>query len=241
MAELVSIHATTSPRRVYHSALTEAGHHDWEHWVGKNPNESGFPHIIVNEFVCARLAAELGLSVPECQVQWIGRQAWFLSRYVDHEGFTYQKFLRCRNIGDVPLLLLFDLWVCNSDRWSSNLLLSRVGEALGVYEFVVIDHSHALFGEASLPKVSLDIDPALCFTFSELTEQITSNHDWDSALSKVYGLEETVISETVISLPYIAREDLDTNSVVEQIVRRREQLPWLLRYARTKGCFPNWR
>jgi len=105
---------------------------------------------------------------------------------------------------------------------------------------VVIDHSHALFGEADLPKFPLDIDPKMCFTFTELTEQITSNNDWDSALSKVDSLDEMVIREVVNSLPHITPSEFDTNLLVKQITKRREQLPELLHYARTIGCFPNW-
>jgi len=240
VAQVISMHATTRPRHIYHSALTEVGHPQWEHWVGKNPKESGFPYIIANEFICARLAAELGFLVPECQFQLIGEQAWFLSRYMDHEGFTYPKFLRCRNITDIPTLLLFDLWVCNTDRWESNLLISRVTDAPDIYEFVVIDHSHALFGEADLPKFPLDIDPRLCFIFRELAEQITSNRDWELALSKVYNLNKMEITEVVHSLPYMAFGDMEPNLIVEQILRRRDELPKLLQRARETGCFPNW-
>lgn len=240
VAQLVNIHATTRPRHLHHSALAENGDHIWEHWIGKNPQESGFPHIIANEFICAQLAAELGLPVPECQVQWIGERAWFLSYYIRSEPFTYRKLLHCRNIGDIPLLLLFDLWVCNSDRWPANLLLSRPSDVPDAYEFVIIDHSHALWGEADVPQVSLDIDPRLCFDFTTLTEQITSNHEWDSALSKLCGLNEIVITEVVDALPHAARGALDTNSLVEQLARRKEQLPELLHCAKTMGCFPNW-
>lgn len=240
VAQLVNLYATTRPRHIHHSALDENGNHILEHWIGKNPKESGFRYIIANEFICAQLATELGLSVPECRVQWIGREPWFLSYYIRSELFTYKKLLRCRNIGDIPLLLLFDLWVCNSDRWTGNLLLSRPSDAPDTYEFVVIDHSYALLSDADAPQVFLDINSKLCFSFTMLTEQITSNHDWDRALSKLRALNEIAIAEVVQALPNAGREALDTNSLVEQLTRRKEQLPELLQYARTLGCFPNW-
>lgn len=240
VAHLVSILATTRPRYLYHSALAEDGAYIVEHWIGKNPEESGFPYILANEFICAQLAAEMGLMVPECKVQGIGQQTWFLSSYIPHESFTYGKFKQCRNIGDVPLLLLFDLWVCNEDRWDSNLLICRPEDDPDTYEFVVIDHSHALLGDANLPYSALDINPKDCFTFNELTEQITSHADWDPALSALRGLHDEVIMDVVNALPDVARGGLDTEWLIKRLIQRREQVASLLEHARALGCFPYW-
>jgi len=182
----------------------------------------------------------MGLMVPECKVQGIGQQTWFLSSYIPHESFTYGKFKQCRNIGDVPLLLLFDLWVCNEDRWDSNLLICRPEDDPDTYEFVVIDHSHALLGDANLPYSALDINPKDCFTFNELTEQITSHADWDPALSALRGLHDEVIMDVVNALPDVARGGLDTEWLIKRLIQRREQVASLLEHARALGCFPYW-
>ena len=239
VAGLVSNYATTRPRHLFHSALSIDGDHIYEHWIGKNAEESGFPHVLGNEFICAQLAAEVGLSVPECRVEQIDERTWFISHYISNELFTYSKLQRCRNIGHIPLLLLFDLWVCNPDRSPSNLLLSPTSDPPGTYEFIVIDHSHALFGETDVPRL-LDVDPRLCFDFPELTERVRSDRDWDSALSKLQSLSKEAVDEVANALRDAASLTLDIDSVTDKLAKRKEQLPELLHHARTLGCFPNW-
>lgn len=241
VAGLVSTYATTRPRHLFHSALSAAGDHVYEHWIGKNAEESGFPYVIANEFICAQLAAEVGLPVPECKNERIGQRSWFLSYYIDNETFAYSKFRSCRNTADIPLLLLFDLWVCNRDRWQSNLLLSRVGDTPRTYEFLVIDHSDALFGQADTPQVfPLDIDPHLCFDFPELTERIIRDSDWDSALSRLHSLSEEAVQEIIDSVPDGICPVFDRLQTTQWLIRRRDCLPESLRQAKASGCFPNW-
>lgn len=241
MAGLVSTCATTRPRHLFHSALSAHGDHVYEHWIGKNAEESGFPYVIANEFVCAQLAAEVGLPVPDCEIQRIGQKAWFVSYYIDNEPFAYSKFQSCRNMTDVPLLLLFDLWVCNSDRWQSNLLLARVKDTPRTYEFLVIDHSHALFGEADRPGVlPLDIQPHLCFDFGELTERILRDSDWDSALSRLYSVSDKTVRQIIDSVPDGICPAFDKVLTAEWLIGRRDRLPELLRQAKASGFFLNW-
>jgi len=239
VAGLVSNYATTRPRRLFHSTLSTHGDHIYEHWIGKNAEESGFSHLIENEYICAQLAAEVGLSVPECRVEQIGERTWFISHYINNEPFTYPKLQNCRNIADIPLLLLFDLWVCNPDRSPSNLLLSPTNNHSGTYEFIVIDHSHALFGETDIIRV-LDVNPRLCFDFPALTERIRSNRDWNLALFKLQSLSEQTICEAVNALCDNTFLASDIDLVVGKLAERKDQLPGLLYRAKTLGCFPNW-
>jgi len=239
VAGLVSNYATTRPRWLFHSALSTDGDHIYEHWIGKNIEESGFSHVLENEFICAQLAAEVGLSVPECRVEQIGERAWFISHYINSELFTYSKLQRCRNIADIPLLLLFDLWVCNPDRSPSNLLLSPTSDPPGTYEFIVIDHSHALFGETDVSRL-LDVDPRLCFDFPGLTERIRSNRDWDLALYKLRSLSEKAIDEVANALRDATWIASNIDLITDQLAKRKEKLPDLLSTAKALGCFANW-
>jgi hypothetical protein len=241
VAGLVSIYSTARPKHLFHSALSANGDHVYERWIGKNAEESGFAYVIANEFICAQLAAEVGLRLPDCKIENIGQRAWFVSYYTDNEQFTYSKFRQCRNIGDVPLLLLFDLWVCNPDRSLSNVLLSRVGDTPATYELLLIDHSHALFADVHGPRaVPAEVEPQRCFDFRELAEQIRGDADWDFALSRLHGLSQEAVWQIIEGVPDGICPAFNKLLTTNWLIRRRKQLDGLLRQAKASGCFPNW-
>lgn len=155
--EIESFGSSTSPIRVD----TDAG----EGFLKSMGNPMGSA-ILVSELVSAELASWIGLKVPpfaivhDCQIDLTMEKngapmvpPMFFSRAVDgntHDGGD--TFLsRLRQPGDIALLVVFDTWVRNWDRFfdgqdnADNLLYVKA-DGRRKYDLVPIDHSSCFIG-----------------------------------------------------------------------------------------------
>lgn len=105
------------------------------------------PNVVFNEFVCARLAAMLGLPVPPgVLAKRDDGTLVFVSLRVGKKGDRPPPVIPARLIADHPDVaagvVAFDCWVYNDDRHDENVAyLPTLGPP------VVFDHDHALLGE----------------------------------------------------------------------------------------------
>lgn len=136
------------------SEAADGAHDVWygtAHVVVKR--DGGDASMVVNEFVCTRLAIGLGLPVPMGDAAELdGRNAW-VSAEIALDGVTLpaadpDEVLK-HAISDLAGICVFDVWVANHDRSDENILFHpRVG-------LWAIDHEAALAGPATLHPTHL--------------------------------------------------------------------------------------
>ncbi|WP_010581963.1 HipA family kinase [Schlesneria paludicola] len=108
------------------------------------------PYRIPNEYVCSRLAELIGLPVPPCVITYsedLGEKCIFsildfnINRHKLPE-IEPDKFVE--HLPDIAAgVLLFDVWIANSDRHSENLTVDDISAPTLCQVF---DHDQALFG-----------------------------------------------------------------------------------------------
>lgn len=112
-------------------------------------NGPNAPYCLPNEIICAELGRFLRLPIPPfVVVQGAGQPApWFASMDFNMQMNTLPPVIPAHCFVALPResvgLLLFDVWVANSDRHAANL---TVDSAATPPLMTVFDHSHALFG-----------------------------------------------------------------------------------------------
>lgn len=105
-----------------------------------NPAE---PHIVANEYICARLAAAVGLPVPPGFLVKEGDRSWFVSLNFNLSGEklppVIPELLVARQPDLCAGIVLFDAWALNPDRHAKNLMHYEKTDAVQLF-----DHSRAL-------------------------------------------------------------------------------------------------
>lgn len=112
----------------------------------KASNLPEHPHVVVNEFICNRLAMALGLPCPAGDI-WIDVDgvAHWVSLEIKKGGITLapptRSTVRRLPEFDRALIVYFDAMIGNPDRTEENILSTSRGR------YWLIDHDMALFGD----------------------------------------------------------------------------------------------
>ena len=181
---------------------------------------------LMSEWVCARIARELGLPVPACDILRLDPalfQAWvrcqgvrlpqlvteanpfvFASTNVEDskDVIDIEKDLRCDDPGLLTRICLFDELICNLDRTDDNTnLLSNAGVH-------VIDHNNAFdpafdretfLREHALRRFRTAADPSVAAAFAEQVRQVVTEGFLDEVWSEM-PTEWTEIGSETLSL-----------------------------------------
>lgn len=111
--------------------------------AGNPPHVDPEPHIVANEYICARLATAVGLPVPPGFLVKKGAEPWFVSLDFNLGGAALPPILPnvllARNPSLCAGIVLFDTWILNPDRHTSNLAHDTTTDAVNIF-----DHSRAL-------------------------------------------------------------------------------------------------
>lgn len=116
----------------------------------KRANPAPPPYDVVNEYVCGELAKLIRLPVPP---SFIGRrdndrQLYFCSPSFNLSGENPVPvdcaYVAAQEPHIVSGILMFDIWVANTDRHDENLSFRRQGTGV---RLDILDHTHALFRE----------------------------------------------------------------------------------------------
>lgn len=113
-----------------------------------------FRHVATNELVAVGIASKMGLPVQEWRVLTRGKKMFFGSRWIPeslyHSTIDDYLFESCKNKDLVYELVVFDFWICNTDRHSGNLWALCAGDSprakncRAEHALLLIDHAGGL-------------------------------------------------------------------------------------------------
>jgi hypothetical protein len=113
-------------------------------------NSGNVPYCIPNELICAELGRFVGLPIPPAGIIHSPNAPtplWFASLDFNLTGNTLPPVDAarcCAELTDLSTgLLLFDIWISNSDRHAANFSVDFLANPV---QMSVFDHGHALFG-----------------------------------------------------------------------------------------------
>lgn len=184
------------------------------------------PYIVANELICNLLARAILLPTPPGFI-------------VDNEGVPYFTSLDFNLSGDalppiVPsqvvaakpnlaaAVVLFDVWIYNTDRHPNNLHFDTKTKDLEVF-----DHSHALLSDGEIDFLR-DRKDTLGFDYHCLSEDILDINPMKEWANRIREIPEFYIREVINSAVRVGFPEEFTEECAEMLIARRENLLQLI-------------
>ena len=212
--------------------------------VGK-AGAPGLPYCVANELVAAEVGRRVRLPVPPCCVVVDGTgKAFFASLSFNLTGNALPPIIPAdfaAAFGDtVADILVFDIFICNSDRHAGNLTADYAPPA----RFNVFDHSHAVLGgnppvgSARLIAMQnhLVIDGGLGGNRHCLIDRVTDDRTFDKMLRRIEGLEDYFITELVSDVSDYGLSMQEVTDLTAFLLARRASVRGLI--SNNKPKFP---
>ncbi|CAN5533784.1 hypothetical protein BH20ACT17_BH20ACT17_13350 [soil metagenome] len=167
------------------------------------------PTVAANEFVAAHLAEAVGLPLLDYRVLDMNGDLLFASAWMDKGSFAtgIEKYLleRCVNQDIVYELVVFDAWLCNTDRHNGNLIV-RLPKKPGEAHVVILnDHSHLLVSQHEPTPEGLlrqlDTSPRPYVSLPFVREAIVSKKRLGQAVIRAEAVPEAVVRTAVQATP----------------------------------------
>jgi len=212
--------------------------------IGKS-SAPGTPYCVVNEIVAAEIGRRVRLPVPPCCVAIDGQgKAFFASLSFNLTGNTLPPIIPtdfAAAFGDaVADILVFDAYICNSDRHAGNLTADYTAPA----RFNVFDHSHAVLGghtpvgsaRLTAAQNALVIEGSIGGNRHCLIDKVTDDRWFDKMLRRIEGLEEYFITELVSEVAEYGLSSQEVTDLRAFLLARRMSVRGLI--SANKPAFP---
>lgn len=199
--------------------------------VGKR-NTADYPYTVPNEKVCSEIGRVIGLRIPEVLLYRFAGEWWVFSHFINQtdseesppEGTAGQiaEYFE-HNPSELNGMVCFDLFVCNNDRKTDNLVL---GEDNRVW---LIDHANALFYRptgttaAGIPRLaSLEGNlAAMLDKPHRFLEALNSWSDVDMWCERISQIPSYFIRTVIDSLPAGTIRDDERDYLVDFLEKRK--------------------
>lgn len=202
------------------------------------------PYRIPNEFICARLGTAIGLPIPPFALARIsdgGRKLLFSSLDFNPSGLRSPPIdaeMCLRHLEPLCVgVLVFDVWVANTDRNETNLAVDKPGLPRVMRVF---DHDHALFGGwASLEKgrsrllslanrIGVTESTSTSGTPHVLLEHLKTDNFMQSWVERVRDIPHWMIYDACTAMYKKGLTALEVNDAIKFLRRRQSMLPSLI-------------
>ncbi|WP_102344937.1 HipA family kinase [Bacillus sp. Marseille-P3661] len=210
-------------------------------------NPSG-TRILVNEYIAGRLGQILSLPIVPFEVVKINDDfinehpillqrkftsgSQFASLFIDNciqlERDSQNENITVSNKNHLAKIIVFDLWIGNTDRKENNVLLEPNGQ--GEYFLYMIDHGRC-FSNAKWTVKTLEKMPKLEVTLNVhkwFAGLLQSENEIQSAIKEIMNIPEEIIRDVIQSIP----DDWDVTvsereALVAHLVNAQQLLPQL--------------
>jgi len=213
--------------------------------IGKS-SAAGSPYCVVNEIVAAEVGRRIRLPIPPCCVVVDGQgKAFFASLSFNLTGNTLPPIIPndfATEFGDaVADILVFDAYICNSDRHANNLSADYTAPA----RFNLFDHSHAVLGghnpmgsaRLTAARNALVIDGGIGGNRHCLIDKVTDDRWFDRMVKRIEALEDYFVTELVTDVAEYGLSAQEVTDLTAFLLERRGTLRGLI--SANKPAFPS--
>jgi len=167
------------------------------------------PTVAANELIAARLAQALALPLLDFRILEMAGDLLFASAWM-HEGsyatgIDKYLFERCANQELAYELVVFDAWLCNTDRHNRNLIVRLPKKPGETHVAILNDHSHLLISpheptpEGLLKRTGASPRPYVSLSF--VREAIVSRERLGQAVLRAEAVPEATVRHAVQATP----------------------------------------
>ncbi|MBL8796363.1 MAG: hypothetical protein JNM56_20865 [Planctomycetia bacterium] len=209
-------------------------------YVAKGPSLTPtWRHVGANELIAFRLAERMGLPVLDCRVLqfegelYVGHTRMQENQF--HPYLTSELLARCSNLDRVYGLVVFDSWVCNTDRHEGNLLV-RCSNSAGLangrcaadeHTVLVNDHNRCLLPDNRETSHFSSLSGEYLAEFIQIgfiRDRIYSLGGLKDAIEQAERVSDIEISSIVNGVPPELLPDEDKAHWTEFLINRRGSL-----------------
>lgn len=215
--------------------------------ISKCKSHSNGIWVCFNEFFAARAASRLGLPVPPFQLvafrgDLASTETWFCSKRVEPgSNPDAVSFSQLRNSDVLGGIVVFDLWLCNTDRKNANLCVEKFSD--NTEKLFLVDHGHTLLTSGSVVALrSAEFGDgrrvlALC---PDLVSSVKNVNEFGRGLQALQSITDQEIGQWIEDSP---AEWIPDNAVLgglkDFLLERRDNMKPILEGS--LGLFPNLR
>ncbi len=188
--------------------------------------------IPANEFIACRLGELLRLPVAKIQFKEFTDKQGSISLSVAPEPLKWATFpyktklpVYLDDYDSLAKIVVFDVWINNTDRNADNLLYSQVEDKRKKYRLHLIDHGHALYGPSKAPSPMDDFNFPAHVMLPELMALFEHGIDFfDEAIQAIQHVTDAQIAKIIDMVPgqYLSLEQRE--HIKNMLSYRRENL-----------------
>ncbi|PEJ25053.1 hypothetical protein CN689_26450 [Peribacillus butanolivorans] len=221
---------------------------DGRTYVVKFKNNPSGTRVMVNEYIAGKLGQLLSLPVVPFEVVQIEddfiKESPILSKHKFTSGSQFaslfidnciqllrdsqNEHVKVSNRDHLALMMVFDLWIGNTDRKENNVLLEPAEK--GEYYLHMIDHGRC-FSDAKWTVKTLRKMPNVVVNLNVhkwCVSLLQSQNEINAAIEKIMAIPEKAIHEVIKSIP----DDWDVSemereAIVTHLVNAKQLLPEL--------------
>jgi hypothetical protein len=193
-------------------------------------NGPGNPHVVMQEFLAAKLGHTIGLPSPRFSLLSHEDRLYFGSEKatVSHHRFDPGILSKVTNADALYLIVGFDGWIHNRDRHPGNIMTIREGRQ---QRLTAIDHSHSPLapGETLMHLIPWSQVSASDLIHPYLHQHLTDRAKIEQAVVRLEAIDDSAVQDCVNSCPdnLLRRDERDLMATF--LLSRRDRLRgWLL-------------
>lgn len=186
---------------------------------------ANLPFTIANELICMSLARAVMLPIPPGFIVEKDDVPYYVSMNFNLAGEDLppadaRKIVT--NHGSMAWgIILFDIWVANSDRHKRNIAYDEAGDKIQIF-----DHSHAFFHDANDPKAKLEglSDDLGIGEKHILAQQVTTLDGMPEWVDKFGAIPRFYIEEVIRSAVGVGLPQESVQACTEFLCERKDRL-----------------
>ena len=187
----------------------------------------GQPFAVANELICDNLARAILLPVPPGFIIEEAGDPWFVSLNFNLAGEDLPPVNAGALASAQPKLacgiVLFDIWLVNSDRHHRNLAFDQSTNRVQVF-----DHGHAFYHTANGRQYLEERQDRLGVGNHCLIAELTSLADMDDWFNRINSIPEYYINEIIQAGVAVGLPSGDQAFCVDYLLTRRQRLRELI-------------
>lgn len=221
---------------------------DGSKYVVKFKNNPSGTRILVNEYIAGKLGQLLSLPIIPFEIVQINDDfikdhpillqrkfasgSQFASLYIENciqlERNSRNENISVSNKDHLAKILVFDIWIGNTDRKENNVLLEPNGK--GEHFLYMIDHGRC-FSNAKWTVKTLEKMPKLDITLNVhkwIVSLLQSENEIEAAIQEMMAIPEENIRDVIQSIPDDWDvTDAEREALVTHLVKAQQLLPQL--------------
>lgn len=196
----------------------------------KYPLNNAIGPIAANEFIASRLAEKLELPVMKTFLKEFEGKKGVITHMAHGEPnmwrhFPYKADVE-RTLNDYEKLgkvIVFDVFILNTDRNPDNFLYSRIGKRK--YDYYLIDHALSLYGGNQQPNDYNAFKFSQMIQMTELRQIFNKKFDFfKSYIKEISEIDDVFITDLVNKVPVDYLSEGQKNSIKDLLIHRRNML-----------------